>query len=165
MANVDTKEENQVEIPTSLPILPVRDIVIFPYMILPLFVGRDISIRAVDEAVSASKMILLVTQKDVNIEDPSTDELYTVGTVGTILRVLKIPDGRLKVLVQGIAKAKVLHYSQTEPFYIGNIEKVDDQKVSEVTIEDEALARNVKEQMDRSVALGKSLLPDIMVLI
>ncbi|HDH00625.1 MAG TPA: AAA family ATPase, partial [Nitrospirae bacterium] len=165
MANVDTKEENQVEIPTSLPILPVRDIVIFPYMILPLFVGRDISIRAVDEAVSASKMILLVTQKDVNIEDPSTDELYTVGTVGTILRVLKIPDGRLKVLVQGIAKAKVLHYTQTEPFYIGNIEKVDDQKVSEVTIEDEALARNVKEQMDRSVALGKSLLPDIMVLI
>jgi len=165
MANIDTKEELEVEIPTTLPILPVRDMVIFPYMILPLFVGRDISIKAIDKAVSGSKLIMLVTQKDVNVEVPSTDDLYDVGTVGTILRILKIPDGRLKVLVQGIAKARVLKYTQTEPFYIGKIEKIFDQKPPEMTIEDEALIRSVKEQMDKSVALGKSLLPDIMVLI
>ncbi len=165
MANVDAKEEREIEIPTSLPVLPVRDIVIFPYMILPLFVGREVSIKAIDEAAAGDKMILLVTQKDVNIEEPTTDELYTVGTVGTILRILKIPDGRLKVLVQGIAKARVLNYTQTEPFYVGDIEKIEDEKAADMTIEVEALMRNVKEQMDKSVALGKSLLPDIMVLI
>ncbi len=165
MANLDTKEERDIEIPTSLPILPVRDIVIFPYMILPLFVGRDVSIKAIDQAVSTNKMILLVTQRDVNIEIPSAEDLYKVGTVGTILRVLKIPDGRLKVLVQGITKARVIKYTQTAPFYIGDIEKIVDEKASDVTIEVEALMRSVKEQMDKSVALGKSLMPDIMVLI
>ncbi len=165
MANLDTKEERDIEIPTSLPILPVRDIVIFPYMILPLFVGRDVSIKAIDQAVSTNKMILLVTQRDVNIEMPSAEDLYKVGTVGTILRVLKIPDGRLKVLVQGITKARVIKYTQTAPFYIGDIEKIVDEKASDVTIEVEALMRSVKEQMDKSVALGKSLMPDIMVLI
>ncbi len=165
MAILDTKEEHEIEIPTSLPILPVRDMVIFPYMILPLFVGRDVSVKAIDQAVSSNKMVLLITQKDANIEAPSIDDLYNVGTVGTILRILKIPDGRLKVLVQGLAKARVLKYTQTEPFYIGNIERITDQKLSEISVEDEALMRNVKEQMDKSVALGKSLLPDIMVLI
>ncbi len=165
MANSETKEELETEIPASLPILPVRDMVFFPYMILPLFVGRDISIKAVDHAIAGNKMILLETQRDVNVETPSVDDLYNVGTVGTILRVLKIPDGRLKVLVQGLAKARVLRYTQSEPFFIGEIDKIVDQKISEITIEDEALMRSVKEQMNKSVALGKSLLPDIMVLI
>jgi ATP-dependent Lon protease len=139
--------------------------VIFPYMILPLFVGRDVSINAIDHAVAGNKMILLVTQKDLDIETPSIDDLYKVGTVGTILRILKVPDGRLKVLVQGLLKAKVTTYTQTEPFFIGNIEKIADRQLSKTTVEDEALMRNVKEQMDKSVTLGKSLLPDIMVLI
>jgi ATP-dependent Lon protease len=165
MANIDTKEEREIEVPTTLPILPVRDMVIFPYMILPLFVGRDVSINAIDHAVAGNKMILLVTQKDLDIETPSIDDLYKVGTVGTILRILKVPDGRLKVLVQGLLKAKVTTYTQTEPFFIGNIEKVADRQLSKTTVEDEALMRNVKEQMDKSVTLGKSLLPDIMVLI
>ncbi len=165
MANLDAREERDIEIPVQLPILPVRDIVIFPYMILPLFVGRDVSIKAVEEAVASDKMVLLVTQKDVNIESPTVKDLYKVGTVGTILRVLKIPDGRLKVLVQGISKARILDYTQTEPFYVGKIEKISDKKISDVTIEDEALMRSIKEQMDKSVALGKSLLPDVMVLI
>jgi ATP-dependent Lon protease len=165
MANVETKEEREIEVPTLLPILPVRDMVIFPYMILPLFVGREVSIKAIDHALAGNKLILLVTQKDLSIEEPTTDDLYTVGTVGTILRILKMPDGRLKVLVQGLMKAKVLNYTQTEPFYIGKIEKIVDQKASKITIEDEALMRSVKDQMDKSVTLGKSLMPDIMVLI
>lgn len=165
MANIDTKEEREVEIPTSLPILPVRDIVIFPYMILPLFVGREVSIKAIEHALASNKMVLLITQKDVNVETPSTDDLYTMGTAGTILRTLKLPDGRLKILVQGLAKAKILKFTQTDPFYIGEIEKVVDEKLPELTIEIEALMRSIKEQMDKSVSLGKSLLPDVMVLI
>jgi ATP-dependent Lon protease len=165
MAEIDTKEDREVEIPTSLPILPVRDVVIFPYMILPLFVGRDISIKAIEHAVGENKMIMLVSQKDVNIEVPAVEDLYTVGTVGSLLRMLKLPDGRLKILVQGLAKAKILNYVQTDPFYIGEIEKVVEQKSPEKTLEVEALMRNVKELVDKSLALGKSFLPDIIVLI
>lgn len=165
MANVETTDEREIEIPTSLPILPVRDIVIFPYMIIPLFVGRDISIRAVDEALLGNKMVLFVTQKDVNIEAPTTEDLHKTGTVGSILRMLKLPDGRFKVLIQGLAKARILKFTQKEPFYSGEIEKIVDQETSEITVEIEALMRNIKELMDKSVELGKSFLPDILVLI
>ncbi len=165
MADLDTLEEREVEIPTSLPILPVRDVVIFPYMILPLFVGRDMSIKAIERAVGENKLILLVSQKDINVEMPSKDDLYTVGTVGTILRMLKLPDGRLKILVQGLAKAKITDFTQTDPYYVGEIEKIVDQQQSEMTLEVEALMRNVKELVDKSLALGKSFLPDIIVLI
>jgi ATP-dependent Lon protease len=158
-------EDQEIDIPESLPVLPVRDVVIFPYMILPLFVGRDISIKAIEHAGESNKLILLVSQKDVNVESPSKEDLYTVGTVGTILRMLKLPDGRLKILVQGLAKARILDYSQTEPFYVGSIEKVIDQQQPELTLEVEALMRNVKELVDKSLALGKSFLPDIIVLI
>jgi ATP-dependent Lon protease len=165
MAEIDTIEEREVEIPTSLPILPVRDVVIFPYMILPLFVGRDMSIKAIEHSEGENKLIMLVSQKDVNIESPSVDDLYTVGTVGTILRMLKLPDGRLKILVQGLAKAKITDVTETEPYFIGNIEKIFDDDLPEITLEIEALMRNVKELVDKSLALGKSFLPDIIVLI
>lgn len=165
MTSVDVKEEPEVEIPTILPILPVRDIVIFPYMILPLFVGRDVSIKAIERAMVDNKMILLVTQKDVNVEAPTVEDLYKTGTVGTILRMLKLPDGRFKVIVQGLEKARIVNFTQTEPFYIGEIEKIIEEPVSEVTVEVEALMRNVKGLMDKSIALGKSFLPDILVLI
>jgi ATP-dependent Lon protease len=165
MTELDLKEEREIEIPTSLPILPVRDVVIFPYMILPLFVGRDISIKAIEQAMEESKLILLVSQKDLNVEIPEKEDLFTVGTVGTILRMLKLPDGRLKILVQGLAKAKITDFTQTDPFYIGEIEKITDHEPPDITLEVEALMRNVKELVDKSLALGKSFLPDIIVLI
>jgi ATP-dependent Lon protease len=166
MADLDIKEERDIEIPESLPVLPVRDIVIFPYMILPLFVGRDMSVKAIERAMEGDKLILLVSQKDVNIESPSKEDLYSVGTVGTILRMLKLPDGRLKILVQGLTKARVTEYSQSDPYYVGEIEKVvDEEQPDELSLEVEALMRNVKELVDKSLALGKSFLPDIIVLI
>jgi ATP-dependent Lon protease len=165
MADMDIKEDRDVEIPSTLPILPVRDIVIFPYMILPLFVGRDMSIRAIEQAMETDKLILLVSQKDVNIESPSRADMYSVGTVGTILRMLKLPDGRLKILVQGLAKARITDFEQEEPFYVGRVEKMIDEEQPQLTIEVEALMRNVKELVDKSLALGKSFLPDIIVLI
>jgi ATP-dependent Lon protease len=165
MVDIDIKEDSDIEVPESLPILPVRDIVIFPYMILPLFVGRDVSIKAIEQAMDDDKLILLVSQKDVNIENPTKEDLYTVGTVGTILRMLKLPDGRLKILVQGFAKAKITEFINTEPYYSGRIEKIFDDKQSDLSVEVEALMRNVKEFVDKSLALGKSFLPDIIVLI
>jgi ATP-dependent Lon protease len=165
MANLDATEEREIEIPATLPVLPVRDIVIFPYMIIPLFVGREISIKAIDEALAGNKMVLFVTQKDMNVEKPTTEDLYRVGTVGSILRMLKLPDGRFKVLVQGLAKAKILKYTQTKPYYIGEIQKIVDKNPAEITVEIEALMRNIKELMDKSVELGKTFLRDIRVLI
>lgn len=165
MAELDQKEEKEVEIPDSLPVLPVRDIVVFPYMILPLFVGREMSIKAIDHALGTNRMVMLVTQKDLNIENPSPEDLYPTGTVGIIMRMLKLPDGRVKILVQGLSKARILDFSQTEPFYTVTIERIVDQKPDEMTIETEAIIRTVKEQLDKAVSLGKTILPDIMVVV
>lgn len=156
--------EHHPEIPSKLPVLPVRDIVIFPYMIIPLFVGREMSIKAIDDALSGNRMILLVAQKDLNIENPEPKDLYRVGTVGMIMRTLKLPDGRIKILVQGLSKARMESFIKIEPYYVAAIEKITDQKV-EVTLEIEALIRNVKEQLDKAVSLGKIILPDILAVV
>ena len=159
------KEEQQVEIPATLPVLPVRDIVIFPYMIIPLFVGREKSINAIDRAINTNRLILLLTQKDMAIEDPTPDDLYRVGTVALVMRMLKLPDGRVKILVQGISKAEVVDLKLKDNYYEATIKKIEDKKPAELTIEVEALIRAVKEQLDRAVSLGKTILPDIMVVI
>ncbi|HKN18419.1 MAG TPA: endopeptidase La, partial [Dissulfurispiraceae bacterium] len=166
MADANNKDETkEVEIPDTVPVLPVRDIVIFPYMILPLFVGRDISIKAIDHALNTNRMVLLLAQKDLNVEAPTTDDLYLMGTVCMIMRMLKLPDGRVKILVQGLSKARVKVFTQQEPFFMAGITKVGEEKPAEASIENEALIRNVKEQMDKVVNLGKTVLPDVMVVI
>ncbi len=161
----DKEETKEVEIPDTVPVLPVRDIVIFPYMILPLFVGRDVSIKAIDHALNTNRMVLLLAQKDLNVEAPTTDDLYLMGTVCMIMRMLKLPDGRVKVLVQGLSKARVSGFTQQEPFFMAGIAKVAEDKPAEASIENEALIRSVKEQMDKVVNLGKTVLPDVMVVI
>src|SRR5207237_1354362 len=99
--------EQQLQIPDELSLLPLRDIVIYPFMIVPLFVSRERSIRAVDEALGEHRMILLACQKDLDKEEPQQDDLYKVGTVAVIMRMLKLPDGRIRILVQGISRAQV----------------------------------------------------------
>src|SRR3954465_7122696 len=99
--------EQQLQIPNELPVLPLRDIVIYPFMIVPLFVSRDRSIRAVEEALSKDRMILLVSQRDVNKEEPERDDLYNTGTVAIIMRMLKLPDGRIRILIQGLSRCRV----------------------------------------------------------
>jgi ATP-dependent Lon protease len=154
-----------IEIPDELPVLPVRDIVVFPYMILPLFVGRDMSIKAIEESLSEHKTIMLLTQRDVNVENPGIDDLYRVGVVGLIMRMLKLPDGRIKVLVQGLSKARATKFTKQDPYYAAKIEKITEEVNPDLSIELEALVRTVKEQMDKAVSLGKNILPDIMVVI
>jgi ATP-dependent Lon protease len=162
---VAEEQAEEVKIPDELPVLPVRDIVVFPYMILPLFVGRDVSIKAVDEALNGDRMILLLTQKDVSVETPAPEDLYRTGVVGMVMRTLKLPDGRVKVLVQGVTKARVVDFTRSDEFFMARIEKVEEEQPPEITIEVEAMIRTVKEQMEKAVSLGKSVLPDIMVVI
>src|SRR5947207_6964267 len=100
-------EQQQVSIPDVLPVLPLPDVVVFPYMIVPLFVNRDRSAKAVDQSLSENRMIMLVAQKDANIDDPKTTDLHQFGTVALIMRMLKLPDGRVRILVQGFARAKI----------------------------------------------------------
>jgi ATP-dependent Lon protease len=157
--------DKEAQIPGNIPVLPVRDIVVFPYMIIPLFVGRDISIKAIEHALSSNRMILLLTQKDLSIENPASSDLYNIGTVGMIIRMLKLPDGRVKVLVQGLSKVKVAKFTQSDPFIAADIEKLEEIKLPSLNIEDEALLRTVKEQLDKAVSYGKTILPDIMVVI
>lgn len=159
------EKEKEIEIPQSLPVLPIRDIVVFPYMILPLFVGREMSIKAIEHSLSTNKMVMLLTQRDLNAENPSPSDLYPVGTVGLIMRMLKLPDGRVKVLVQGLTKAKTVKFLKEEPFFTASIEKITDTQPEEITIETEAIIRTVKEQTDKTVSLGKTILPDIMIVI
>src|SRR5438874_13343718 len=96
--------EPMMQIPSELPVLPLRDIVIYPFMIVPLFVSRDRSIRAVEEALKAERMIQLVSQRDVNKEEPQRDDLFEVGTVAIIMRLLKLPDGRIRILILGLCR-------------------------------------------------------------
>jgi ATP-dependent Lon protease len=167
LAKTETKSidlQQSIEIPKKLPLLPIRDIVVFPYMVLPLFVGREMSIKAIEIALEGNRMIFLASQKDINVENPSPSDLYSVGTVGVIMRMLKLPDGRIKILVQGVARAKTLKFLQKEPFYQVEIRTYPDVS-NPVSIETEALMRNVKEQIEKLVSFGKVILPDIMVVI
>lgn len=154
-----------VEIPSQLPLLPVRDIVVFPYMVLPLFVGRDMSIKAIEAALAGNRMIFLATQKALDVENPAPEEIHTIGTVGIIMRMLKLPDERIKILVQGVAKARIAKYIQTDPYYSVKIDKLPDTKPASTSLEAEAVMRTVKEQIERIVSLGKVLIPDVMVVI
>src|SRR5512147_2020309 len=161
----DLQPPQNVEIPDQLPLLPVRDIVVFPYMVLPLFVGREMSIKAIEAALAGNRMIFLATQKALDVENPTPEEIHMIGTVGIIMRMLKLPDERIKILVQGIAKAKINKYIQTDPYYSVRIDKVPDTKPAATPLEAEAVMRTVKEQIERIVSLGKVLIPDVMVVI
>src|SRR4030042_1050266 len=129
--DLEQKDNKEIEIPENLPVLPVRDIVVFPYRILPLFVGREMSIKAIEHSLNSNKMVFMVTQKDLDVENPTPDDLYSVGTAGVIMRMLKLPDGRVKILIRGLSKARALNYSQTEPFFKANIEKIGELKTEQ----------------------------------
>lgn len=159
------QKEGELQIPDTLPLLPIRDIVIFPFMIVPLFVGREKSISAVDLALTKERLVFLATQKDISNEDPGPKDLYQTGTVGMVMRMLKLPDGRVKILVQGLARAVIKEYTQEKPSYIVNIGKIKENPVLQPTLEIEALMRNVKEQLEKLASLGKAISPEIMMII
>ncbi|MGE4558596.1 MAG: endopeptidase La [Desulfobulbus sp.] len=162
----DFGEQTQdLEIPESLPMMAVRDVVVFNYMIIPLFVGRPGSIEAVNEALSNNKLLMLVTQKDPTKDDPEEKDLYEVGMVSMIMRTLKLPDGRLKVLVQALAKARIRKVLQEKPHYRVEIDLIEEQEPSEISVETEALMRTVREQTEKIMSLRGILSSDLMMII
>jgi ATP-dependent Lon protease len=168
MSDVEWKIEgqeakgSQVEIPDVLPLLPIRDIVIYPYMMLPLFVGRDVSIRAVEESLSRDRLIFLVAQKNSAEETPSPADINRVGTIASIMRMLKLADGRVKILIQGLSKGEIDTYLRERPFFEVKIRKVVEPTVQEVPIEVEALMRTAKEKIEQILNL-KNLPPEIVM--
>ena len=154
-----------LEIPESLPMMAVRDVVVFNYMIIPLFVGRPGSIEAVNEGLGKNKLLMLVTQKDPTKDDPEEKDLYSVGMVSMIMRTLKLPDGRLKVLVQALSKARVRSYLQKKPFYRVEIDLIEEPETAEITVETEALMRTVREQTEKIMSLRGILSSDLMMII
>lgn len=159
------QESEELKIPDLLPLLPVRDVVVYPYMILPLFVGREVSINAVDKALAGDRLIFLATQKDLGEEDPAPDAIYHVGTVAMIMRMLKLPDGRVKILVQGLAKARISSFESMEPCYEVRIERIVEPPPPEESLELEALVRAVKDQLNKIISLGKPVSPEVIVIV
>src|SRR5262245_32915334 len=144
----------------TYPVLPLRDIVVFPHMIVPLFVGREKSIRALEEVMRTDNYILLATQKNASDDDPSTDAIYEVGTLASVLQLLKLPDNTVKVLVEGAERAKVLRYGERSDFFEAEAVVLPD-KLGE-RVEAEALARSVVNEFEGYVKLNKKVSPEVI---
>ena len=165
LISIIDEDEKDAMIPDTLPLISVRDIVIFTDMLLPLFIGREKSIRAVEEAVGKDGYLFLTAQKDPNIENPNPDQIFTVGTVSKILRMLKLPDGRVKALVQGIEKARIVKYVSKRSIYRVKIDMIPDPPVEDINIEMEALMRNVIEHSEKILTLRGEMNNDIGVIL
>ena len=142
------------------PVLPLRDIVVFPYMIVPLFVGREKSIAALEEVMRADKQILLAAQKNAGDDDPATDAIYEIGTLASVLQLLKLPDGTVKVLVEGSARARVVRYTDNANYFEADVERVPEQPGAKDELE--ALARSVVSQFESYVKLNKKVSPEVL---
>jgi ATP-dependent Lon protease len=144
----------------AYPVLPLRDIVVFPHMIVPLFVGREKSIKALEEVMRSDTYILLATQKNASDDDPATDSIYDVGTLASVLQLLKLPDGTVKVLVEGAARARVNKYTDREDYYEAEAVVIADSTTDQV--EAEALARSVVNEFEGYVKLNKKVSPEVI---
>lgn len=146
---------------SQYPVLPLRDIVVFPHMIVPLFVGREKSVRALEDVMKDDKQILLVTQKNAAQDDPTPSDIYNVGTVGTVLQLLKLPDGTVKVLVEGGHRAVIHNFIDSDQFFIAEASPMQDANVEGKEIE--ALARSVISQFEQYIKLNKKIPPEVLV--
>jgi ATP-dependent Lon protease len=163
-AEPNKEEQDQPKVPDVLPVLPLRDIVIFPFMIVPLYVSRDRSIRAVDQALAENRMILLAAQKKQDEDDPGPEDIYPVGTAALIMRMLKLPDGRIRVLVQGLSRARITAFDDGLPHLQAHVETVVESDPSKSSLEVEAMMRNVKAALEKSQNLGKPISPEVIVI-
>src|SRR5690554_1346882 len=144
----------------NYPVLPLRDIVVFPYMIVPLFVGREKSINALEEVMRADKHILLAAQKNAGDDDPATDAIYEMGTLASVLQLLKLPDGTVKVLVEGTTRARIVRYTDNPDFFEAEVERVAESIGAKDEIE--ALSRSAISQFESYVKLNKKISPEVL---
>ncbi len=145
---------------TSIPVLPLRDVVVFPHMVIPLFVGRRKSIRALEQAMESGKQIMLVAQKSASDDDPTTDNIHTIGTIATILQLLKLPDGTVKVLVEGERRAVLQKYLETDDYFSAQVALLEAMPLTDK--EGEALTRSVLNEFDQYVKLNMKIPPEIL---
>ncbi len=146
---------------TVYPILPLRDIVVFPHMIVPLFVGREKSVRALEDVMREDKQILLATQKNAGQDDPGQEDIYDIGTVGTVLQLLKLPDGTVKVLVEGVQRARITRFVENPEFFQAEIEMLEEVESGDQELE--ALSRAVITQFEQYIKLNKKIPPEVLV--
>jgi len=158
MSEIDSPGVDPIE---TLAVLPLRDIVVFPHMIVPLFVGRDKSVRALEAVMKEDKQILLVAQKNAGQDDPSPEDIYKVGTVSTILQLLKLPDGTVKVLVEGVRRARIRRFTEAESYFEVEVDNLDN--ATDDSKEIEALARTVVTQFEQYIKLNKKIAPEVLV--
>ncbi|MCK4495700.1 MAG: LON peptidase substrate-binding domain-containing protein, partial [Candidatus Aminicenantes bacterium] len=158
------EQDEKLHVPKELPILMLRDIVVFPYMVVPLFVGREKSKSAIDFSLSTHRMILLLTQKSAEAENPKREDVYEIGTVALVMRMLKLPDGRVRILAQGVMRAKIENLEENKPYYSARVKVIHELEEQAKSIEVEALIRNVRDGLDRASALGKNIPPEIMII-
>ena len=156
--------DKKIHVPKELPILMLRDIVVFPYMVIPLFVGREKSKNAIDHSLSTDRMILLLTQKNMEIEEPKKRDVYEVGTVALIMRMLKLPDGRMRILAQGLVRARIGKLDEDKPFYTAAITVIPEPEEAEKSIEVEALIKNTRSGLEKASSLGKDIPPEVLIL-
>jgi ATP-dependent Lon protease len=144
----------------AVPVLPLRDVVVYPFMVIPLFVGRERSIKALEVAMAADKQILLTTQKSASEDQPTEEELYHIGTLATVLQLLKLPDGTVKVLIEGVRRAKVARFITNESYFLADVELIDDTNVQSRDIE--ILVRSLKSQFEQYVKLNRKIPTEIL---
>ncbi|MGC9120050.1 MAG: endopeptidase La [Sulfurihydrogenibium sp.] len=158
-------EERNLDLPSTYPLIPTRDVVVFPYMVMPLFIGRQFSIKAVEEAIdNNNRYIFLALQKDKNIEEPTIDDIHQIGVVATIIRMMKLEDERVKILVQGVTRGRIKSLTKQNGYYQVEVDIIEDEEVEE-TIEVEALKHSTKDLIDKAISLGKQIIPDLVEII
>lgn len=165
MASPKEEEKEEIIIPSVLPLLAVRDVVVFPNMVLPLFVGREASVLAIEAALAQDRLLLLATQKDQTMESPDPEDIYPIGTVSLILRMLKLPDGRLKILVQGKSKAAVDEFIQMRPFFQVRLKVIPETHIEKISPTTEALMRNAREMSEKILTLKGIMSPDLLAIL
>jgi ATP-dependent Lon protease len=157
-------QEESVAIPDVLPAMALKDAVLFPFVMVPLSIGRDRSVAAVDQALAENRLLLLLAQRDPSEESPASKDLYQVGTVAGIMRMIKLPDNRIRILVQGLARARVEYFMQEEPFLRARITRLEEPATPTGDLELEAFLRTVRGNLEKVVELGKTVSPEVMLI-
>ena len=163
IANPSSDPIGAVKLPDVLPVLALQETVVFPYVIVPLSVGPERGVLAVDCALSNDRLVMLVAQTDPADDDPPPQALHQIGTAGKILRMLKLPDGRVRILVQGLVRARIDTWSQSEPYFLARIEQLESRSPSAQDLQSEALVRSVRDNLEQALHLGKNISPEVMV--
>ena len=153
-----------LKLPDVVPVLTLKETVVFPYIVVPLSVESEMNVLAVDQALGDDRLVMMVAQEDPAVEEPSPSQLRSIGTVGLIMRMLKLPDGRVRILVQGLSRARLENLSQTSPYLKGRVERLDGDDPPSPDLEHQALVRNVRDHLEKAIHLGKNISPEVMVI-